>query len=176
MGRNGRRALALADGSCVEVREIAPGDAEALRQLVGRSSERSRYLRFFGPIKELSKEQARRFADVDGTRRYALVAVDPAAGDEVVAVVRYELEENTGGAAEYAALVEDRMQHKGLGLVLTLQLVEDAQKRGITSLHAYVLPENTSMLHLLQKLGLPERQTHEYGMERIEILLAPEAA
>lgn len=165
--------LTLSDGGCVLVREIESGDAGALRRLVGRSSQRSRYMRFFGPMKELSEEQARRFAEVDGRRRYALVAVDPSAEDEIVAVVRYELEEGSGGA-EYAALVEDRMQKKSLGLALTFRLVDAARERDIMSLHAYVLPENIGMLHLLQSLGLPERHTHEYGMERVEILLAPE--
>lgn len=176
MRRNGTRRLALADGSFVEVREIEPGDAGALRQLVGRSSERSRYLRFFGSMKELPEEQARRFAEVDGARRYALVAVDPFRDDEIVAVVRYEVDGVSEGSAEYAALVEDRMQKKGLGLALTVHLVEAARERGITSLHAYVLPENTGMLQLLRSLGLPERQSYEYGLERIELLLAPEAA
>jgi L-amino acid N-acyltransferase YncA len=169
-------AVTLSDGSRVTVREVEAGDAGALRRLVGRSSQRSRYLRFFGSIKELSEGQARRFAEVDGRRRYALVAVDPAAEGEVVAVVRYELEAGSEGSAEYAALVEDRMQNRGLGLALTLRLVEAARARGIRSLHAYVLPENRGMLHLLRNLGLPERQVCEYGMERIELLLTPEAA
>lgn len=169
-------AVPLTDGGRVVVREIRPSDAPALRRLVGRSSQRSRYLRFFGYVRELSAEQARRFAEVDGQRRYALVAVDPDSEDEVVAVVRYEVEEGSDGAAEYAALVEDRMQNKGLGVALTRRLVEAARGRGVRSLHAYVLPENVGMIHLLHSLGLPERRVREYGMQRIELLLVPEAA
>src|SRR3712207_6691480 len=95
------------------VREIRAEDAPALRRLVGRSSERSIELRFFGPVKELSEEEARRFAEVDGKARFALVALDPEDEEEIVAVVRYEREGDTDGA-EYAVLVEDRFQGRGL--------------------------------------------------------------
>ena len=68
----GRGVLALADGTMVGVREVRAGDAPALKRLVGRLSERSVRLRYFGPMKELSDAQARRFAEVDGVDRYAL--------------------------------------------------------------------------------------------------------
>src|ERR671915_1801848 len=167
--------LTLRDGVCVAVREIRAEDAEALRRLVGRSSERSIELRFFGPMKELSEERARRFAEVDGVRRFALVALDPEDEDEIVAVVRYEREAGTDGA-EYAALVEDRFQGRGLGIGLTRRLIEAAKERGIERLHALVLRENRPMLSLLRSLRLPERERWENGLEHIEIDLRPGAA
>jgi RimJ/RimL family protein N-acetyltransferase len=160
--------LTLRDGTCVPVREIRAEDAEALRRLVGRSSERSIELRFFGPMKELSEEKARRFADVDGKDRFALVALDPEDEDEIVAVVRYERERRTDGA-EYAVLVEDRFQGRGLGIGLTRRLIEAAQERGIKRLHALVLRENGRMLRLLRSLEFPERKRWENGLEHIEI-------
>ncbi len=150
------------------VREIQAEDAPALRRLVGRSSERSIELRFFGPIKELSEVEARRFAEVDGKDRFALVALDPE--DEIVAVVRYERKEG-GDEAEYAVLVEDRYQGLGLGSGLTWCLIEAAKKRGIKRLHALVLRENGRMLRLLRNLGLPERERWENGLEYIEVEL-----
>src|SRR5215212_2288408 len=160
--------LALRDGACVPVREIRAEDAEALRRLVSRSSERSIELRFFGPMKELSDEEARRFAEVDGVDRFALVALDPEDEDEIVAVVRYEWEKDTDGA-EYAALVEDKFQGRGLGIGLTRRLIEAARERGIERLHALVLRENSRMLALLRSLELPERKRRENGLEHIEI-------
>jgi RimJ/RimL family protein N-acetyltransferase len=160
--------LTLRDGTCVPVREIRAEDAAALRRLVGRSSERSIELRFFGPMKELSEEKARRFAEVDGKDRFALVALDPEDEDEIVAVVRYERERGTDGA-EYAVLVEDRFQGRGLGIGLTRHLIEAAQERGIKRLHALVLRENGRMLRLLRSLEFPERKRWENGLEHIEI-------
>jgi len=160
--------LALRDGTCVPVREIRAEDAAALQRLVGRSSERSIELRFFGPMQELSDEKARRFAEVDGVDRFALVALDPEDEDEIVAVVRYEREAGTDGA-EYAALVEDRFQGRGLGIGLTRRLIEAARERGIERLHALVLRENRRMLGLLRSLEFPERRRWENGLEHIEI-------
>ena len=170
-----RAVLALRDGTCVVVREIRADDAPALQRLVGRSSERSIELRFFGPMKELSEEEARRFAEVDGKDRFALVALDPEDEGEIVAVVRYEREGDTDGA-EYAALVEDRFQGRGLGIGLTRRLIEAAQERGIKRLHALVLRENSRMLRLLRSLEFPERKRWENGIEHIEVDLRPGAA
>jgi RimJ/RimL family protein N-acetyltransferase len=167
--------LELRDGVRVPVREIRAEDAPALRRLVGRSSERSIELRFFGPVKELSEEEARRFAEVDGKDRFALVALDPEDEDEIVAVVRYEREGDTD-RAEYAVLVEDRFQGRGLGSGLTRCLIEGAKERGIKRLHALVLRENGRMLRLLQGLGLTERWRWENGLEHVEIDLRPDAA
>ncbi|MDP9410663.1 MAG: GNAT family N-acetyltransferase [Actinomycetota bacterium] len=172
---NDLAALALRDGTCVPVRGIRADDAAALQRLVERSSERSIHLRFFGPLRELSEESARHFADVDGEARFALVALDPDDPDEIVAVVRYEREGETGGA-EYAALVEDRFQGRGLGIGLTRRLIEAARENGIGRLHAMVLRENTGMLNLLRSLDLPERKHWRDGAEHIEIDLQPGAA
>ena len=167
--------LALRDGTCVPVREIRAEDAGALRRLVARSSERSIELRFFGPMRELSKEKARRFAEVDGVDRFALVALDPEDEGEIVAVVRYEREAGTDGA-EYAALVEDRFQGRGLGIGLTRHLIERAGERGIGRLRARVMRENRVMLGLLRTLEFRERKRWERGLEHVEIDLRPHEA
>jgi len=172
MAMNEKLVLALRDGVCVPVRRIRADDAAALQRLVGRSSDRSVELRFFGPLKELSDEMAERFADVDGEDRYALVALDPEAPDEIVGVVRYEREGDTA-RAEYAALIEDRFQHRGLGTGLTRRLVEAARQNGIRRLFAMVMRENAGMLSLLRSLDLPERIHWQDGAEHIEIDLEP---
>ena len=167
-----RRLLTLADGRPVPVREIRPGDAKALQRLFGRLSERTIELRYFGPMKQLSDAQARRFAEVDGVDRYALVALDPENEDEIIAVVRYDRSESADGSAEYAALVEDRMQGLGLGFGLTRALIEAARDRGVGQLHALVLPYNTPMLKLLRSLGLSETTRWQDGAERVDIELS----
>src|ERR671920_2129486 len=172
---NGDRSLALSDGTRVSLRRIRAEDAEALQRLVGRSSDRSVELRFFGPLRVLSDEMARRFSDLDGKDRFALVALDPENPEEIVGVVRYAREPGAEGA-EYAALVEDRFQGRGLGIGLTRQLIEAARERGIRRLHALVMRENRVMLGLLRSLELPERQRWENGLEHIEIVLRSEAA
>jgi len=162
--------MVLKDGTCVPVRRIRAEDAAALQRLVGRSSDRSIELRFFGPLRELSDEMAERFADVDGKDRFALVALDPQDTGEIVAVVRYAREKGTDGA-EYAALVEDKFQGRGLGIALTRSLIEAARENGIGHLFALVLRENVGMLSLLRSLDLPERICWQDGAEHVEIEL-----
>jgi len=160
--------LALGDGTSVVVRRIRAEDAAALQRLVSRSSDRSIELRFLGSLKELSDEMARRFANVDGKDRFALVALDPDNSDDIVGVVRYGREGADDGA-EYAALIEDRFQGKGLGIRLTKALIEAARANGIGYLYALVMRENVGMLKLLRSLNLPERTTWQDGTERVEI-------
>jgi GNAT superfamily N-acetyltransferase len=171
MAMKGQMIIALRDGVCLPVRRIRAEDAAALQRLVGRSSDRSVELRFFGPLKELSDEMAERFADVDGEDRYAVVALDPEHPDEIVGVARYERERGTDGA-EYAALIEDRFQHRGLGIGLTRNLIEAARENGIRHLHALVMRENAGMLSLLRSLDLPERLRWKDGAECVELDLS----
>ena len=66
------------------------------------------------------------------------------------------------------------MAWKGLGLALTRRLIGAAQERDVRTFTAFVLPENTRMLHLLRGLGLPERLRYEEdGTEYVEIDLSP---
>jgi RimJ/RimL family protein N-acetyltransferase len=169
------RTLALADGTCVTVREIQAEDAPTLQRLVGRLSERTIRLRYFGSMKRLSDDMAQRFAEVDGKDRFALVALDPEDEEEIIAVVRYDREGDTN-RAEYAALVEDRFQSLGLGHSLTRALIQAARERGIGDFEALILPENKGMISLLHSLGLPERAWREDGVRHFSIDLFPERA
>jgi GNAT superfamily N-acetyltransferase len=172
---SGDTVLALRDGTRVPVRGIRAEDAGALQRLVGRSSDRSVELRFFGPLKELSDKMAGRFADVDGRDRFALVALDPENTEEIVGVVRYARGGDDDGA-EYAALIEDRFQGRGLGIGLTRGLIEAARENGIGHFYALVLRENVGMLKLLRSLDLPERIRWQDGAERVEIDLRSTSA
>lgn len=163
--------ITLSDGIQLRFRPIAPADLAALQRFHDRLSERSVRARFFGVLPHLSERQARYFTHLDGVDRFALVAVDPAEGDELVAVVRFDRDPGTT-RAEYAAVVADRWQGHGLGLALTRRLLDAARRRGIASLYALVLPDNVRMLGLLRDLGLPERIHDEGLVERIEVDLS----
>lgn len=166
--------VVLLDGTVVRFRPIRPTDATALQRFHRRLSENSVHARFFGSLPELSDALARHFTHLDGLDRFALVALAPeqpaAAGDheEIIAVVRFDRDPGTT-RAEYAAVVADRWQGRGLGLALTRRLVDAARRRGIRSLYALVLPTNVRMLSLLRDLGLPERIRDEAGVERVEV-------
>ena len=164
------RTLALPDGVVVPVRTIRPDDAPALQRLYSRLSEQSSRLRFFHSMKKLSDQKAKDFAQVDGINRYALVALDPKQQEEIIAVVRFSREGSTA-KAEYAALVEDDWQGRGVGLGLTRQLIDDARDREIHYLYGLVMPENRGVLKLLRSLDLPEHENRTGGIKYVEVEL-----
>jgi uncharacterized membrane protein YgaE (UPF0421/DUF939 family)/RimJ/RimL family protein N-acetyltransferase len=149
--------LTLRDGTAVPVRPIRPADAAALQRLYGRLSDRSRYLRFFQALPELPERQAQRLAGVDNFDRFALVALDPGQPDEIVAVVRYARDPGTD-RAEFAAVVEDRWQGRGLGRAMVRRLIDAARRRGIRAFYALILKGNARVRKLLADLGLPQRE------------------
>ena len=129
------------------------------------------YLRFFGVMPELTDERARYFADLDGANRFALVALDPDKPGTIIAVVRYDRDDGTD-SAEYAAVVTDHWQGRGLGAALTRRLIAAARRRGIHRLYAVVLTGNDRMLPLFRDLHLPERARSQIGSVRIDLELA----
>jgi len=166
-------SVELLDGTSVAYHAIAPDNASALQRFHHRLSERSIYLRFFAAKPELSDREAGYFTNVDKINRFALVAVDPERPEEIIGVVSFD-REGTTERAEYAAEVEDRWHGRGLGLALTRRLIGAAQERDVRTFTAFVLPENTRMLHLLRGLGLPERLRYEEdGTDYVEIDLSP---
>jgi len=160
--------ISLSDGTVVKYRSIRPTDEHALRRFHDQLSQESVRLRFMGVLPHLSDRQAYYFTHLNERDRVAFVALDPSQPAEIIAVARYDRDPGTD-RAEYAAVVADRWQGRGLGLALTRRLVEAAQEHGIRSFYAVVLPENIRMLNLLRDLGLPERIRYEDQIERVEI-------
>ena len=162
------QTLTLPSGVEIPFRVIRPGDAPALQRLHGRCSERTIYLRFFGPMKKLSDEKARYFASTDGVDHFGLVALDPQDPNEIIAVVRYARKPGDE-RAEYAALVEDRWQGEGVGADLTRRLIDEARDNGVRFFYALVMGENKRMLNVFRHLDLPEQERREDGEKMVEI-------
>ncbi len=168
---NKDQTLTLPTGVEIPFRVIHPDDAPTLQRLHGRCSERTIYLRFFGPMKKLSDEKAKYFASTDGVDHFGLVALDPQDQNEIIGVVRYARKPGDE-RAEYAALVEDRWQGEGVGADLTRRLIDEARDNGVRYFYALVMGENKRMLNVLRHLGLPEQERREDGAKRVEVRLS----
>ncbi len=146
----------LRDGTPVHIRLIRPEDDGRLIEIFNRLSPQSIYQRFFNAAAELSPETARHLANVDYSRRLALVA--EVAG-EPVAVGRWEPSEEPG-LIELALVVLDEWQNRGIGRILLRETVRVAQANGIRRFRADVLAENRRMLRLLAtETEIVERKT-----------------
>ncbi|HEV7526809.1 MAG TPA: GNAT family N-acetyltransferase [Acidimicrobiia bacterium] len=142
------------DGTDLVVRPITLHDVERLARLFTRLSPQSVHFRFFSPISRPPRAVLLRLADVDHTRRDALVALD---GDEIVAVARYDGRAAGKGPeashrAEIAITVEDAWQHRGVGKRLARRLAALAADRGYDTFVATMLPDNRAALGLVRKL------------------------
>ncbi|HET8643584.1 MAG TPA: GNAT family N-acetyltransferase, partial [Pseudonocardiaceae bacterium] len=155
--------VVLSDGRTVHLRPIMPSDAEALVALHSRLSERTLYLRFFGPYPSIPPADLKRFTNVDHRDRVALVAV---LGHELIAVARYERISPT--SAEVAFLVEDAHQGRGLGSIQLEHLAAAARERGIKRFVAEVLAENPQMVRVFRDAGYQVSRELEAGVLHLE--------
>ena len=169
---NKDQILTLPSGVEISFRVVRPDDAPALQRLHARCSERTIYLRFFGPMKKLSDEQARYFASTDGVDHFGLVALHPQDPEEIIAVVRYA-RKPSNERAEYAALVEDSWQGQGVGTALTHRLINVARGNEVRSFYALVKGGNERMLNVLRHLDLPGQERIEDGGDRAILLRKP---
>ncbi len=149
----------LRDGRTVHLRPIRPDDLDAMMAMWSRLSEQSIRLRFFAPRK-MDREQMRHFTDVDYHDRFALVAVR---GDRIIGVARLDRLPEDDHAAEFAVLVEDAEQGRGIGTALLRALFEPAQDLDISHFKGSFLPENRRLRHVLSEAGFEPAFTNAYG-------------
>jgi acetyltransferase len=152
--------VTLRDGTRVTVRPIRPEDAELEREFVDVLSPQSRYYRFFYQIHELTPMMIARFTQVDYDREMALVAVadiaHPHGHPSFLGVARYNANPD-GSSAEFAIVIADAWQKRGLARLLMARLVAAARRRGFERLVGLVLRENAAMLALSKSLGFTVR-------------------
>jgi acetyltransferase len=141
------------DGRAVRVRPIRPEDAGREKRFFERLSAQSRYQRFMQHLPHLSERMLARFTQLDYDRELALVAVWE---DEFVAVGRYAPNQD-GRSAEFALVVADDWQGKGLGGALLEQLCDAARAAGYEALVGHILEANHDMLQLARHLGFTEQ-------------------
>ena len=151
----------LRDGTELHVRPIMPEDAELERAFVNGLSEQTRYFRFFYRLHELTPAMLARFTQVDYDRELALVAISDNGGTPTfVGVARY-IGNPDQESAEYAVVVADAWQNRGVGHMLMVRLVDCARQRGFKRLEGAVLRNNTGMIRFVEGLGFVVQEDPE---------------
>jgi acetyltransferase len=147
----------LPGGVDLTIRPIRPEDAEIEQAFIRRLSERAKYFRFFQNIDELTPAMLARFTQIDYDREMAFVAVTHVEGKETeIAVARYVTNtDNT--SCEFAIVVEDKWQHRGIARRLMERLIECAREYGLRTIEGQVLTENKEMISLAKSLGFTVR-------------------
>lgn len=151
----------LKDGTEVTLRPIRPEDEPMeLAFIRGLSTETSRF-RFFQIIKDLPHESLVRFCNIDYDREMAFIA-ERREGDRHVeiGVSRLILEPNKKHG-EFAVVVADKYQGKGLGIKLVDMLIDVAREKSVESIYGIIMSENVKMVSLCEKLGFSTRREQD---------------
>jgi acetyltransferase len=172
----------LPDGTRLRIRPIMPADRHRHWRFVCSLSLQSRYHRLMS-ARNLLPGELRRMVAVDYLREMALVAVVGEGDDEqelgVARYVRDGPEEapaalvqgsgsGAGSGAEFAIVVADAWQRRGVGKLLLRSLVNAAAAAGVVQLGGITLATNVRMIRLARRLGFQvSGEPHDWTVKRI---------
>jgi acetyltransferase len=156
------KTLPLRGGGEYTIRPIHPDDASMIKKLVSELSPQSRYFRFVSSMAELPPSMLARFTLIDYDREMALVAVvkertataegDISETERIVGVSRYVTNPDQS-SCEFALVVADDFNGKGLGSRLMESIMDVAREKGLAEIEGLVLANNAGMLKLMRGLG-----------------------
>ncbi len=158
----------LKDGTEVTLRPIRPEDEPLEYDMLSTLSELTLKQRFFSPIKTWTHETLVRFCNIDYDREMAIAAVIPEKRRIIgIGMLIIQPDFRKG---EFAVLVHDEFQGKGLGYKLATTLIEIGRERGLEEIDGIVLSDNERMLALAKSLGFKRTLLPE-GISRITLSL-----
>lgn len=143
--------VALKDGTTLLVRPVTPDDAHRLVEFARSLSPETRYLRFFGSGSDaVLVEKVKGWAKAPTDDQVGMVAI--AGGDgRIVGHGMYTVD--APGVGECAFVVADEWRGRGVGTALLDLLAGIAAERGVHTLQAVVMPENSGMLRVFRDSG-----------------------
>jgi len=152
-----------ASGGRYLLRPIKAEDEHRLRDLFQSLSPKTIRYRFFHPLTEVTHEMLIRYCHNDYDREIAIVAEKDG---KILGVSRlmFDPGEDT---AEFAVVVTDKSQNKGLGTKLVSRIVEIAREKGLTKVYATVIKENFAMTHVAKKLGFVVEEGEDEGINNL---------
>jgi acetyltransferase len=146
------RHVSLPDGERLLLRPIRPEDEPHWMAMLAACSRETLYMRFRYMFQWATHEAAMRYCFTDYDREIAMVAEREGGEPRLVGVGRL-VAEPEHEAAEYAVLVSDAWQNRGLGGVLTDTCEEIARGWGLKRMEAQTTADNARMLALFKKRG-----------------------
>jgi acetyltransferase len=166
----------MKDGAEVMIRPIMPEDEPMLVKFHETLSEQSVYMRYFHMIalsQRIAHERLTRICYVDYDREIALVAEqkNPASGEhELLGVGRLTKQPGTE-EAQFAILVSDPVQSRGLGSELLRRLIDIGRKEKLRRITAEILTDNYPMQKVCERLGFRLERDAEEGVVKAQIEL-----
>ncbi|SDM35343.1 acetyltransferase [Catalinimonas alkaloidigena] len=159
------QAVTLTDGTALLIRPIRPEDEPQMVKFHQTLSDQTIYLRFFFRFayeQRVSHDRMARLCFADYDRELTLVAEYPAANRIVGAGQLFKTRQED--EAEFALLLSDDFQRRGLGSTLLRTLVAIGKREGFHTLRADIMTENTGMQQLARKVGFQVRFDADEGV------------
>jgi len=149
----------LSDGTEVILRPIRPEGEPMEAELLKTASKETLRGRFFENRADITHEMLVRFTNIDYDREMAIVAeLTHGRKKRIIAVARL-MGEADRGRGEFAVLVHDDFQGRGLGFKLTDTIIGIAQEKGLGEICGYVESKNRRMLRVVSELGFVAVET-----------------
>ena len=163
----------LPDGTRILIRPIDASDKLRLSVALGRLSERTIRQRFLAAKPRLSAAELRYLTEVDGHDHIALVAVLTDDPESIVAVARCVRFPDAPDTAEFAIVVGDPLQGRGLGSLLARELATAARAAGIRRFSATMAGENVAVRRLIAHFTQTLEHEHvDHGVREVVVKLA----
>jgi acetyltransferase len=162
----------LDDGEPVTLRPIMPEDEPLWHELLAASSPTSIRARFRALVDTSTHQMAARYCFIDYDREMAIVA-ELAEGDRtrIAGVGRLVADPDLRGA-EFAILVGDPWQGRGLSKLLIDRCLEIARAWGVGQVWAETDRENRRMLSVFASRGFELHTKATEGVVRAELVLS----
>jgi acetyltransferase len=161
------RRVSLPDGERLLLRPIRPEDEPHWMAMLAACSRETIYMRFRYMFQWATHEAAARYCFTDYDREIAIVAEREGGGEPRLVGVGRLVAEPEHEVAEYAVLVSDAWQNRGLGGVLTDYCEEIARGWGLKRMEAQTTADNPRMLALFRKRGYSIEPDDE-GLMKVE--------
>lgn len=143
----------LTDGTPVVVRPIRPEDAKLEQDFVRHLSRKAKYFRFMGILQELTPGMLKRTTQIDYDREMAMVAISQQKNQDcIIGIARYVTNPDFQ-SCEFALVVADQWQKKGIGSHLMVCLIDAAKTKNLQSMEGVIMSANVDMLALVRNLG-----------------------
>ncbi len=145
------RKTQLKDGAKITLRPIKPEDEPLWMELLGSCSRESIYQRFRYFFQWANHEVAMRYCYIDYDREIAIVAEIEEAGEHKLLGVGRLVADPNLETVEYAVLVVDAWQDRGLGSILTDYCLDIVNRWGIEKIVAQTTSDNPRMISVFRK-------------------------